>query len=61
MANTFYCGSGSPFAWKVWLVLEHKKLAYDLKVLSFQAGDLKKPEFLTTTREAWSLRSWRTA
>lgn len=46
MAITFYCGSGSPFAWKVWLVLEHKKLAYDLKVLSFQAGDLKKPEFL---------------
>ena len=46
MAITFYCGSGSPFAWKVWFVLEHKKLPYDLRVLSFQAGDLKKPEFL---------------
>ncbi|MDB4938124.1 MAG: gst [Labilithrix sp.] len=46
MAITFYCGSGSPFAWKVWLALEHKKLAYDLKVLSFDAGDVKKPEFL---------------
>jgi glutathione S-transferase len=46
MAITFYCGSGSPFAWKVWFVLEHKKLAYDLKVLSFGAGDHKKPDFL---------------
>jgi glutathione S-transferase len=46
MAITFYCGSGSPFSWKVWFVLEHKKLAYDLKMLSFQAGDLKKAEYL---------------
>ena len=46
MAITFYYGSGSPFAWKVWLVLEHKQLAYELKVMSFQAGDLKKPEYL---------------
>jgi glutathione S-transferase len=46
MAITFYCGSGSPYAWKVWLVLEHKKLAYDLRVLSFGAGDMKRPEFL---------------
>ena len=46
MAITFYYGSGSPFAWKVWLVLEHKRLAYQLKVMSFQAGDLKKPEYL---------------
>jgi glutathione S-transferase len=46
MAITFYCGSGSPFAWKVWLVLEHKELTYDLELLSFQAGELKKPEFL---------------
>jgi glutathione S-transferase len=46
MGITFYCGSGSPFAWKVWFVLEHKKLAYDLNVLSFGGGDLKKPEYL---------------
>jgi glutathione S-transferase len=46
MAITFYCGSGSPFAWKVWLALEHKQLPYELKLLSFSAADQKKPEFL---------------
>ncbi len=46
MAITFYCGSGSPFAWKVWLALEHKQLPYEMKMLSFSAGDLKKPEYL---------------
>jgi glutathione S-transferase len=45
MALTFYAASGSPFAWKVWLALEHKKLAYELKVLSLGAGDLRKPEY----------------
>ena len=45
MAITFYYGAGSPFAWRVWLALEHKALAYELKVLSFSDGDLKKPEF----------------
>ncbi len=24
MALTFYFGSGSPYAWKVWLALEYK-------------------------------------
>jgi len=43
---SFYYGSGSPFAWRVWLALEHKKLAYDLKVMSFSAGDLKSADFL---------------
>ncbi|MGH8584015.1 MAG: glutathione S-transferase family protein [Gammaproteobacteria bacterium] len=41
MAITFYCGSGSPPAWRVWLALEHKRLPYTLKMLSFSAGDLK--------------------
>lgn len=45
MAITFYYGAGSPFAWRVWLALEHKALAYELRVLSFSEGDLKKPEF----------------
>jgi glutathione S-transferase len=45
MALTFYYGSGSSFGWKVWLSLEHKQVAYDLKLLSFSEGDLKKPEF----------------
>ena len=46
MAITFYYGSGSPFSWKVWLVLEHKHLPYEFKLMSLQSGDLKKPEYL---------------
>jgi glutathione S-transferase len=45
MALTFYYGSGSPYAWRVWLALEHKQVPYELKVMSFSAGDLRKPEF----------------
>jgi len=45
MALTFYYGSGSPYAWRVWLALEHKRIAYELKILSFSAGDLCKQEF----------------
>ncbi|MDB5807773.1 MAG: gst [Betaproteobacteria bacterium] len=46
MPIIFYYGSGSPYAWRVWLALEHKKLAYDFRLMSFADGDLKKPEFL---------------
>lgn len=46
MALTLYYGSGSPYAWRVQLALEHKALPYELKVLSFSAGDTRKPEFL---------------
>jgi glutathione S-transferase len=46
MALDFYHGHGSPFAWRVWLALEHKAVPYVLKVLSFQANDTKKPEFI---------------
>jgi glutathione S-transferase len=46
MALDFYHGQGSPFGWRVWLALEHKKIPYNLKVLSFQAGDTRKPEFV---------------
>jgi glutathione S-transferase len=45
MALIFYYGSGSPFAWKVQLALEHKTLPYERRLLSFSAGDTKKPEF----------------
>ena len=45
MAITFYYGSGSPYAWKVWLVLEHKAIPYDFKLLSFDRGDTKAPAF----------------
>lgn len=45
MAIDFYYASGSPYAWRVWLALEHKSLPYELKLMSFSGGDLKKPEF----------------
>ena len=45
MALTFYYGSGSPYAWRVWLALEHKAIAYVLRPISFSAGDLVKPEY----------------
>ena len=43
---TFYYGSGSAPAWRVWFALEHKKLPYDFKLMSFSAGDLKTPAYL---------------
>jgi|SRR5581483_3675033 len=46
MAITFYFGSGSPYAWKVWLVLEHKGLAHEAKRLTFEPDQTKTPEFL---------------
>ena len=46
MALTLYYGSGSPYAWRTQLALEHKALSYELKILSFSAGDTRKPEFI---------------
>jgi len=43
---TFYFGSGSPYAWKIWLALEHKQLPYEAKRMFFDNGDLTTPEFL---------------
>jgi glutathione S-transferase len=41
----FYYGPGSPYAWRVWLALEHKGIPYHRKTLSFDPGDLKTAEF----------------
>jgi glutathione S-transferase len=46
MSLTFYFGSGSPYAWKVWLALEHKGIPFEAKRLSFDNNDTKTPEFL---------------
>lgn len=46
MSITFYFGSGSPYAWKVWLALEHKKLSFEARRLNFDNNDTKTPEFL---------------
>jgi glutathione S-transferase len=45
MAIEFYYGAGSPYAWRVWLALEHKAVPYRQKILSFAEGDLKQPPF----------------
>lgn len=46
MSVTLYYGSGSAYAWRVWLALEHKAVPHEVKVLSFSAGDLKTPEYI---------------
>lgn len=46
MSIKFYYGSGSPFAWNVWLTLEHKQLPYEFHLLSLFNGELKKPDYL---------------
>ncbi len=46
MAVDFYHGHGSPYSWRVWLALEAKQVPYNLKVLSFQSQDTRKPEFV---------------
>jgi glutathione S-transferase len=46
MALTLYYLSGSPYAWRVWLSLEHKGIDYDFKSISFDGGDFDKPEFV---------------
>src|SRR5205085_2062335 len=42
----FYFASGSPWAWRVYLALEEKDLPNETTLLSFSAGDLKKPDYL---------------
>jgi glutathione S-transferase len=42
---SFYFGSGSPYAWKVWFALEHKQLPYEAIRMQFDNGSLKTPEF----------------
>jgi glutathione S-transferase len=41
-----YWGSGSPYAWRVLLAAEIKRVPYESRLLEFNKGDLKKPEFL---------------
>lgn len=41
-----YWGSGSPFAWRVLLALEAKKIPYTSRLIEFSKGQHKAPEFL---------------
>jgi glutathione S-transferase len=45
VALTFYYGSGSPYAWRVHLALEHKRISYTGRLLSFSQEEHKTPEF----------------
>ena len=46
MALDFYHGHGSQYSWRVWLALEYKKIPYELRLMSFQNKDTRKPEFV---------------
>ena len=46
MALELYWGSGSPFAWRVMLSLEVKRLSYESKLLEFSKGEHKSAGFL---------------
>ena len=46
MALEIYWGSGSPFAWRVMLTLEVKRLPYESKLLEFSKEDHKSPDYL---------------
>ena len=41
MAIELYWGSGSPFAWRVMLTLELKRLPYESKLLEFSKEEHK--------------------
>src|SRR3990167_4669598 len=46
MAIELYWGSGSPFAWRVMLTLEVKRLKYESKLLEFSKQEHKSPDYL---------------
>ncbi len=46
MALEVFWGSGSPFAWRVLLTLEVKRLPYESRLLEFSRKQHKSPEFL---------------
>jgi glutathione S-transferase len=47
MAIEVFWGSGSPFAWRVLLALEHKRLPYVSHVLQFSKQEHKSPHMLS--------------
>ena len=60
MAIELYWGSGSPFAWRVMLTLEVKRLTYESKLLEFSKGEHKTPPIFSSIPAAKCRRS-RTA
>ena len=46
MTIEVYWGSGSPYAWRVLLTLEAKKIPYTSRLLEFSKGEHKSPDIL---------------
>ena len=46
MALELYWGSGSPYAWRVQLALEYKRLPYESRQLQFSMQEHKSPQML---------------
>jgi glutathione S-transferase len=53
----FWYGSGSPFAWRVQLVLEEKRVPYEPVLLGFAQGDLRRPRTSRVTGRTGVRRS----
>jgi glutathione S-transferase len=49
MPVTLYSMSGSPYAWRAWLALVHKGVAFSHRTMSYDAGDFKSEEFRKLT------------
>jgi len=49
MPVTLYSMSGSPYAWRAWLALVHKGVAFTHRTMSYDAGDFKSEEFRKLT------------
>jgi glutathione S-transferase len=49
MSVTLYSMSGSPYAWRAWLALVHKGVAFTHRTMSYDAGDFKSEEFRKLT------------
>jgi glutathione S-transferase len=45
MTLVFHAASGSPYAWRVWLALEHRQIGHQLAWQSFDRGDLTATRF----------------
>jgi glutathione S-transferase len=45
MPLQFYYGAGSPYAWRVWLALEHQGVPYERTTISFSKRETHTPEF----------------
>jgi glutathione S-transferase len=45
MAFTLHTLAGSPFAWRCELALAHKRLPFTRRVMSYDAGDFRSPDF----------------